>query len=77
MNDKGKHVVCLLPEKTLFGRATSQLIADIEEHCRELGFSVKYSWSLASSVIQLILSEHKLWIILYPGLFNSIVQSLA
>jgi hypothetical protein len=77
MNAKGKHVVCLLPEKTLFGRVTSQLIADIGEHCRELGFSVKYSRSLASSVIQLILSEHKLWIILYPGLFNPIVRSLA
>jgi len=76
MKAKGKYIVCLLPEKTLFGRATSQLIADIGGYCRELGFSVKYSRSLASSVIQLILSEHKVWIILYPGLFNPIVQSL-
>jgi len=27
MSAKGNHIVCLLPEKTLFGRATSQLIA--------------------------------------------------
>jgi len=76
MKAKGNHILCLLPEKTLFGRATSQLIPDMGEHCRESGFSVKYSRSLASSVIQLILSKHKMWIILYPGLFNPVVQSL-
>ena len=69
------NIICLLPEKTMYGRATSQLITDIEAYCRELGFSVKYSRSLTYGILQSILGRYKLYITLYPGLFNPIVRS--
>jgi hypothetical protein len=74
-NLKRSHVICLLPERERFGKATQQLIVDIEVFCRELGFSTKTIRSLISFISNLVFSRYKLYIVLYPGTYSPIVKS--
>jgi len=66
-NLKRSYVICLLPERERFGKATQQLIVDTEVFCRELGFSTKTIRSLISFISNLVFSRYKLYIVLYPG----------
>jgi len=74
-NLKRSHVICLLPERERFGKATQQLIVDTEVFCRELGFSTKIIRSLISFISNLVFSRYKLYIVLYPGTYSPIVKS--
>ena len=78
MKLRSSPVVCLLPKKKSFWRATAQLITDMESYCRDLGFHVRYSKSRLSLIFQLVLvlGRYKIIVIPYPGLFSPIVKSL-
>jgi hypothetical protein len=70
-----KLIVCLLPEKKLFGLATTQLISDMEIICRELGFSVKFSKFVFEAFTKILFSKYKLYIVPYPVIFHPVSQS--
>jgi hypothetical protein len=70
-----RQIVCLLPEKELFGLATSQLISDMEIICRELDFSVVFSKSLFRAFSEVLFGKYRLYIVPYPGVLNPVSQS--
>lgn len=70
-----KRIVCLLPEKELFGLATSQLISDMEVICRELDFSVVFSNSLFKAFSKVLFGKYRLYIVPYPGVLNPVSHS--
>uniref|UniRef100_A0A7C1CD89 Glucosyltransferase 3-like C-terminal domain-containing protein n=1 Tax=Thermofilum adornatum TaxID=1365176 RepID=A0A7C1CD89_9CREN len=65
----------MLPEKELFGLATSQLISDMEVICRELDFSVVFSNSLFKAFSKVLFGKYRLYIVPYPGVLNPVSHS--
>jgi len=66
-------VICLLPPRQSFWRATGRLIADVGRFCEELGFEVVNVRGLGSFVAALL--RGRVVVVLYPGFLSPVARS--
>jgi hypothetical protein len=69
-------VTCVLPERSMFGFATRQLITDLETYCRELDFNVEFCKSIPCLIFKVSSARSRITIFVYPGNLNPVVASL-
>jgi len=69
----GVSMICILPPRQSFWRATGRLIGDVGRFCEELGFEVTSVWGLGSFVAGLL--RGRVVVVLYPGVLNPVAMS--
>jgi hypothetical protein len=69
----GVSMICILPPRQYFSRATGRLIADVGRFCEELGFEVASVKGLGSFAAALL--RGRVVVVLYPGVLNPVAMS--